>query len=58
MDGKSSVVTSGSERKEYSELFDSSVDSVVGNDLQQNIQPKPIPTVKENLDAAVKGDFL
>ncbi|XP_027176210.1 double-stranded RNA-binding protein 1-like isoform X2 [Coffea eugenioides] len=56
MDGKSSVVTSGSERKEYSELFDSSVDSVVGNDLQQNIQPKPIPTVKENLDAAVKGE--
>lgn len=55
MDGKSSVVTSGSGRKEYSKLFDLSVDSVVGNDLQQNIQPKAIPTVKENLDAAVKG---
>lgn len=58
MEGKSSVVTPGSERKKHSEVFDSSVDSIVGNDLQPNIQPKSAPMVKEILDPAVKGDFL
>lgn len=56
MDGKASVVTPGSERKEHSEVFDSSVDSIVGNDLQPNIRPKPAPMVKEDLDPAVKGE--
>ncbi|KAL3535969.1 hypothetical protein ACH5RR_004430 [Cinchona calisaya] len=55
MDGKSSVLSPCSYRKEFLEISSSSLNSCA-NDLHQNIQPKPISAVEENMDAAFKGE--
>lgn len=58
MDGKFSVLLPGGDRNESLMVSSSSLDSIIANELQKNIHPNHILTVKENLDAAVKGDSI
>lgn len=56
MDAKSGVIYPVSDGKEPLEVSSSSLNFDVANELQHNIQPNPIPTFQQNLDAATEGE--